>query len=78
MAKEKFIRGKKDDCHHEGLYSTRKREQQADSELSDFLQGVDMEEGIDYNLNNMRNSANETVRNKSPWQQPKPQNNPNR
>jgi len=30
MAVEKFIRGKRDNCKHDGLYSIRKREQQAD------------------------------------------------
>lgn len=77
MAKEKFIRGKKDNCNHDGLYSIRKREQAADFELAEYYRGVEMEEGIEYNLPSMRNSANEIVRNKSPWQQPQPQNNPN-
>lgn len=77
MAKEKFIRGKKDSCNHDGLYANRKREQASQHELSTWY--VEMEEGIDYNISQgMKNSANEIVRNKSPWQQPQPQNNPNK
>lgn len=33
MAIEKFIRGKRDSCHHDGLVSIRRREQQADYHL---------------------------------------------
>lgn len=38
MAKEKFIRGKKDKAKHDGLYSNKKREQQAEHELKEALQ----------------------------------------
>lgn len=75
MAKEKFIKGKHDNCKHDGLYSIRKREQQAQYELDNWY--IEMQEGIEYTLPTMTNSANEIVRNKSPWQQPQPQNNPN-
>lgn len=36
MAKEKFIRGKRDDAKHAGLYHNRRMEQQADDHLAEF------------------------------------------
>lgn len=41
MALEKFIRGKHDDCKHDGLYSNRKREQQADFHMRNWEEEVD-------------------------------------
>lgn len=38
MAVEKFIRGKVDNGHHDGLYANTKRLQQAEAELKDFLE----------------------------------------
>lgn len=48
MAKEKFIRGKRDDAKHDGLYSNTKRKQQAEHELKDFMQGTAQEEVVVY------------------------------
>lgn len=47
MAKEKFIRGKRDNCNHDGLYSNRKREIAADEHLREYLggDGQDFDEG---------------------------------
>lgn len=39
MSKEKFIRGKKDDANHAGLYHNRKQEQAADAHLEAYLRG---------------------------------------
>lgn len=37
MAKEKFIKGKHDDCKHEGLRASRRRLEEAESKLYDYL-----------------------------------------
>lgn len=37
MAKEKFIRGKRDDAHHDGLYSNTKRDQAYQQHLLEEL-----------------------------------------
>lgn len=37
MAVEKFIHGKQDSCKHDGLYANRKRLQQAEYSLQDYL-----------------------------------------
>lgn len=42
MAIEKFIHGKRDSCKHEGLASTRRREQEADYELKLYLEGEEV------------------------------------
>lgn len=50
MATEKFIRGKQDDCNHDGLYSNRKRLAQAEYHLANWQDEVVMEEGVQYNV----------------------------
>lgn len=39
MARERYIHGKKDNAKHDGPYSNTKRLQQAQAELSAFLDG---------------------------------------
>ena len=78
MATERFIRGKVDSCKHDGKYANQKRLEQAEYHLQHWQEElIEMEEGIEYNLDSMKNSANELVRNKSPWQNPQQPNNPN-
>lgn len=48
MAKEKFIRGKRDNCHHDGLFSIRKREQESEDKLRNWE--VDMLPNVEYTL----------------------------
>ena len=52
MALEKFIRGKVDSCKHDGLYSNRKREQQADFHFQHWQEEVVMQLGIEYTVSN--------------------------
>lgn len=55
MATERFIRGKHDDCKHDGLYSNRKRLDQAIYHQENWQEEelplpVEMVEGVEYPL----------------------------
>lgn len=56
MAKEKFIRGKKDDAQHDGRASNVRREQEADFALHDYLQL--MEPNVEYEVGDSKTHDN--------------------
>lgn len=46
MAKEKYIRGKRDDAHHDGLYANRKREQASQFELDESIKMIGLHKAL--------------------------------
>lgn len=61
MAKEKYIKGKKDEAHHDGKYSNTKWEQEADYHLLAWLSG-DLDTCMDnFDDNSTRNNENSTI-----------------
>lgn len=61
MATERFIRGKVDDCNHDGRASNVRREQEADAKLQDYLSEVIMEPGFQYEpTNRTRHNENKS------------------
>lgn len=66
MGKERFIKGKVDNGHHDGLYANTKRLQEAESHLAEALEDLPVKIGGDIYVRRQPETRNEGGTNTKP------------